>query len=86
MFQARMRAVASRCDLRVYPGQPHGFFNYRTGDNPYYYQTLAECDRFLQSLGYLKGNPSPHPRTHRPRKPVWLRRSRKPGAASPASW
>jgi len=38
--------------------QPHGFFNYRKGKNPYYNQTVIAADKFLASLGYLKGNPT----------------------------
>jgi acetyl esterase/lipase len=47
-----------RCDLHLYEGQPHGFFNYRKGENTYYYQTVIEADKFLASLGYLKGEPT----------------------------
>ncbi len=64
IYQTRMQAAGRRCDLRIYSGRPHGFFNYKEGGNPLYYQTLAECDRFLQSLGYLIGDPMPHPPVH----------------------
>jgi len=47
-----------RCDLHLYEGQPHGFFNYRNGKNTYYYQTVTEADKFLASLGYLNGEPT----------------------------
>jgi len=53
-FQKRMDQAGSRCELWVYEGQPHGFFNYKNGDNPYYASTLQEADRFLISLGYLQ--------------------------------
>lgn len=55
----RNRVSASgRFDLGVYPGQPHGFFNYRDGDNPYSYATVHAADRFLASLGYLEDAPT----------------------------
>jgi acetyl esterase/lipase len=57
-YQARMQAVGARCEVWVYPGQPHAFFNYREGNNPYYSATLFEADRFLASLGYLAGAPT----------------------------
>ncbi|MFA7257277.1 MAG: alpha/beta hydrolase fold domain-containing protein [Kiritimatiellales bacterium] len=42
-----------RCELRLYEGQPHGFFN-----KAKYNETLLEVDKFLTSLGYLKGSPT----------------------------
>lgn len=46
-----MEKVGSRCDLKLYGGQTHGFFNYK--NLAYYKQTVLETDKFLQSLGYL---------------------------------
>ncbi|MHB9108113.1 MAG: alpha/beta hydrolase [Armatimonadota bacterium] len=57
-YQRCMATAGSRCDLRLYPGEKHGFFNYRDGSNPYYSATLYEADRFLVSLGYLDGEPA----------------------------
>ena len=57
-FKRRMSAVGARCDLWTYDGQPHGFFNYRDGSNPYYYATVLAADRFLAALGYLEGAPT----------------------------
>jgi acetyl esterase/lipase len=48
-FTAKMKAAGNRCELVGYEGQPHGFFN-----SAKYDETLAEADRFLTSLGYLK--------------------------------
>lgn len=53
-YVAGSRALGNRCELRLYEGQPHGFFNYRDGQNPYYLRTLAEMDAFLVSLGLLE--------------------------------
>jgi dienelactone hydrolase len=47
-----MEKAGVRSDLHVYEGQPHGFFN-----SAKYYETLLETDKFLASLGYLKGAP-----------------------------
>ena len=57
-YRQRMAAVGARCDVWIYAGQPHGFFNYRDGANPYYHATVFEADRFLVSEGYLKGAPT----------------------------
>jgi len=57
-YRKRMTDAGCRCDLHVYEGQPHGFFNYRDGENPYYNATVYEADKFLASLGYLKGEPT----------------------------
>lgn len=55
-YQKVMEKVKSRCELHLYKGQKHGFFNYQ--NFKYYKRTLAEADNFLQSLGYLKKTPS----------------------------
>lgn len=60
-FKDRMDEVNVRCDAWIYPGMPHGFFNYGEGNNPYYEATLFEADKFLCSLGLLDGEPTlPH--------------------------
>jgi hypothetical protein len=50
-----MEKVNSRCDLLLYEGQGHGFFNYKNIEN--YKKTIFETDKFLISLGYLKNEP-----------------------------
>lgn len=56
-YKQTMEAVGGRCDLFIYPGQKHGFFNYRPGSNAaknqYYHKTLQESVSFLESLSYL---------------------------------
>ena len=54
-YQTVMEKVKSRCDLHLYEGQGHGFFNYKNFE--YYKKTVAETDKFLQSIGYLKKEP-----------------------------
>jgi hypothetical protein len=51
-----MEDKGRRCDLHLYEGQPHGFFNFRNQE--YYSKTVIEMDRFLASLGYLEGKPT----------------------------
>jgi len=53
-YKKRMDAVGSRCDLFLYEGQEHSFFN----KGNYFYETLYETDVFLRSFGYLEGNPT----------------------------
>jgi acetyl esterase/lipase len=55
-FKVAMNKVKSRCDLFLYEGQAHGFFNYKNFE--YYKKTVAETDLFLQSEGYLKKEPA----------------------------
>ncbi len=50
--------TGSRCELHVYKGQEHGFFNYGRNDNRYYELTLIETDKFLTSLGWITGPPT----------------------------
>ncbi len=54
-YKRRMEGKGRRCDLHLYEGQPHGFFNFTHREN--YALTVAEMDRFLVSLGYLNGEP-----------------------------
>lgn len=50
-YMTVMEKVGSKCELKVYEGGEHGFFNYRNFEN--YKQTVKEADLFLQFLGYL---------------------------------
>jgi acetyl esterase/lipase len=56
-YKKLMVEKGRRCDLHLYEGKGHGFFNYR-GDMKDFYQTVLETDKFLTSLGYLKGPPT----------------------------
>ena len=58
-YEAAMHAVGSRCETFLYKGQAHGFFNFR--NQKYYRETVYQADRFLSSLGYLKGEPDISP-------------------------
>lgn len=51
-YKKVMDKVKSRCDLLLYEGVGHGFFNYKNFE--YYKKTILEADKFLESLGYLK--------------------------------
>ena len=56
-YKKRMAVAGSRCDLHLYPGQPHGFFN-KGHKGDHYFLTVREMDKFLVSLGWLKGEPT----------------------------
>jgi len=49
-FCAALRGVGGRCEVDVYPGQGHGFFNYRVGDTRYFDATNLRVLRFLGGL------------------------------------
>jgi acetyl esterase len=53
-YEEKMGKVGSRCEVHIYPGVGHGFFN-RPG---YYTRTVIEADKFLASLGWIKGEPT----------------------------
>jgi acetyl esterase/lipase len=57
-FEAGMKNVGARCEVHVYPGAGHGFFNNDTAQSAWFTRTLVEADRFLISLGWLKGEPT----------------------------
>jgi len=50
-YKQKMEVLGLRCDLHIYEGQEHGFFNYSRPAN--YAKTVDEMDRFLDSLGFL---------------------------------
>ncbi len=54
-YKTVMEKVGSRCELFLYEGEGHGFFNYSHFDN--YQNTVIEANRFLISLGYLTESP-----------------------------
>lgn len=54
-YQTVMQKVGSQCELFLYEGKEHGFFNYNKFDN--YKDTVSKTDTFLQSLGYLEKDP-----------------------------
>ena len=58
-FADRMKAAGARCDLDLYEGRGHGFFNRRGNkQNKDFYATTESMDRFLTSLRYLEGEPT----------------------------
>ena len=56
-FEQLMKESGRRCDLHIYEGKPHGFFNIWV-DRNVMADTLIRMDRFLGSLGYLDGEPT----------------------------
>lgn len=55
-YKQQMETNGRRCDLHVYDGQGHGFFN--SWHKAYYNKTVIEMDRFLASLDYLESEPA----------------------------
>jgi acetyl esterase/lipase len=66
LFAKAIVAAGNRCELKVYEGQPHGFFNPGRGKGEpreeatrFFHRTIRELDAFFVSLDYL--NPSYNP-------------------------
>ncbi|MCA9072645.1 MAG: dienelactone hydrolase family protein, partial [Planctomycetaceae bacterium] len=57
-FQKSMKAAGLECEVKIFEGMPHGFFNYGRNGNKPYYETVVAADRFLASLGWLSGEPT----------------------------
>ncbi|WP_240928124.1 alpha/beta hydrolase [Thalassoroseus pseudoceratinae] len=57
-FQDEMEKAGNRCEIHIYKNQPHGFFNHGRDGNRWYYETVMASDRFLESLGWLSGEPT----------------------------
>jgi acetyl esterase len=53
-YAAKAKALGARAELYTAADQPHGFFN----RSPWCEATAERADRFLESLGYLKGEPT----------------------------
>lgn len=61
LYKQKMEEAGNRCDLFLYDGQKHGFFNYREDSkdgNRYYTETVFQADVFLESIEFLKGKPT----------------------------
>ena len=56
-FGAAMREAGNRCEVVLFEGADHGFFNYARRGDGFYHETLRAIDRFLASLGWLAGEP-----------------------------
>ena len=57
-FEKGMQKAGIRCEMHIYEGQPHGFFNHGRDGNRWYYETLTAADKFLASLGWISGPPT----------------------------
>jgi acetyl esterase len=57
-FQAAMEKAENRCEVMIFEGQGHGFFNHGRDKNRPYYETVLATDKFLASLGWLTGPPT----------------------------
>ncbi|MFQ6035072.1 MAG: alpha/beta hydrolase fold domain-containing protein [Sedimentisphaerales bacterium] len=54
-----MKEAGNICRVVPFEGKGHGFFNYgRDKDNKSFKETIRAADKFLCSLGYLKGKPT----------------------------
>jgi len=56
-YKEKMEELGLRCDLILYEGQDHAFFN-KGISTEMHYQTMLDADAFLCSLAYLKGKPA----------------------------
>ena len=56
-YKQKMEAFGDRCDLILYQGQDHAFFNLDI-DEEMHFQTMIDADIFLTSLGFLEGAPT----------------------------
>jgi len=57
-FCRKMKKAGNRCELLLYDGHKHGFFNYGRNGNKPFVQTMIATDKFLVSLGWLEGAPT----------------------------
>lgn len=55
-YQSLLQANDNKCDLFIYEGRKHGFWNYRYYDD--YKKTLLQTDEFIQAIGFINCKPS----------------------------
>ncbi|EMI54028.1 alpha/beta hydrolase [Rhodopirellula sallentina] len=53
-FQRLCHEAGLKSELRIYEGQPHGFFNASKSGGEYYRKTLAETIAFLQEIRWIE--------------------------------
>ena len=56
-FEKQMKAAGVSCEVMIFEGMKHGFFNYGQHENQPYEKTIIASDRFLIGLGWLLGEP-----------------------------
>ena len=56
-FAKMMRQNDNQCELVIYKGEPHDFFNYGRNNNGPFIDTVKRMDDFLVKLGYLPAVP-----------------------------
>ena len=56
-YQKHMESVGSRSELYLFEDATHGFFN-KGRKGGHYEDTVTKMDKFLSSLGWLKGEPT----------------------------
>ncbi len=54
LFRNKSVQAGNTCSIVTYEGQGHGFFNLNRENGKYFKLTLAEMDKFLVGLGWLK--------------------------------
>jgi acetyl esterase/lipase len=57
-FQKAMQEADVKCEVMIFEGKPHGFFNFGRNDNKPYYETVIAMDKFFASLGWISGPPT----------------------------
>ena len=57
-FRQAALGKGNRCELVTWEGVGHGFFNFGRQGNKHFVETLRAADKFLASLGYVKGGPT----------------------------
>ena len=58
LFETAMREKGNRCELVSFKDKPHGFFNYGKFRNEPFRETMLATDKFLSSIGWIKGKPT----------------------------
>lgn len=56
LFCDELKKFGNNCEVVPYEGRGHGFFNYNKGTNPDFISTMEYTVKFLESLGYIKGD------------------------------
>lgn len=58
LFTVKVKKLGNVCELVSFERKGHAFFNYGAYKNKPYNETVRATDKFLYTLGYLKGEPT----------------------------
>ena len=54
LFNKKMKEQGNFCELHLFEGENHGFFNYNRKSQIPFNETMIKTKQFLRSIGFIK--------------------------------